>query len=113
SPPPPPPPSRSASVAVSARPALATAWSSSKATTSPSGVWDDGIEKVPSELGFMAGSQPSFSQLKGPFHNCITARPTRRNGGSRLRCRSRGGTKQRCPARARRVRFSLLQVVDQ
>jgi hypothetical protein len=24
---------------------------------------------VPSELGFMAGSQPPFSQLKGPFHN--------------------------------------------
>ena len=33
----------------------------------------------------MAGSQPPFSQLKGPFHNHITARATRRAGGSRLR----------------------------
>jgi hypothetical protein len=68
-------PSRSASVAVNARPALATAWSSSKATTRASRVWDDGIEKVPSELGFVAGPQPPFSQLKGPFHNRVTATP--------------------------------------
>jgi hypothetical protein len=40
------------------------------------GVCDDGIEKVPSELGFMAGSQPPFSQLKGPFH--ITSQPAPR-----------------------------------
>src|SRR5215217_2850848 len=37
---------------------------------------DDGIGKVPSELGFMAGSQPPFSQLKGPFH--ITSQPAPR-----------------------------------
>jgi hypothetical protein len=49
------------------------------------GVCDDGVEKVPSELGFVAGSQPPFSQLKGPFHNHITAHTTRRSGGSRLR----------------------------
>src|SRR5215218_4209956 len=78
-------PSRSASVAVSARPALATAWWSSKATTRALGVCDDGIEKVPSEWGCMAGSQPPFSQLKGPFHNHSTAHATRRGGGSRLR----------------------------
>jgi hypothetical protein len=30
---------------------------------------------VPSELGFMAGSQPPFSQLKGPFHNKVAATP--------------------------------------
>src|SRR5215203_4142918 len=77
-------PSRSASVAVSARPALATAWWSSKATTRALGVCDDGIEKVPSEWGCMAGSQPPFSQLKGPFHNHSTAHATRRGGGSRL-----------------------------
>ena len=40
------------------------------------GVCDDGIEQVPSELGFMAGSQPPFSQLKGPFH--ITSQPAPR-----------------------------------
>jgi hypothetical protein len=32
----------------------------------------------------MAGSQPPFSQLKGPFHNHSTAHATRRGGGSRL-----------------------------
>src|SRR5215204_3981878 len=81
-------PSRSASVAVSARPALATAWWSSKATTRALGVCDDGIEKVPSEWGCMAGSQPPFSQLKGPFHNHSTAHATRRGGGSRLKAKA-------------------------
>jgi len=38
-------------------------------------VWDDGLEKVPSELGFVAGSQPPFSQLKGPFHSTSQPAP--------------------------------------
>jgi len=38
----------------------------------------------------MAGSQPSFSQLKGPFHNHSTAHATRRGGGSRLSIRDDG-----------------------
>jgi hypothetical protein len=41
-----PPQDASVRVAVSARPALATAWSSSKATTGPLGVCDDDIEKA-------------------------------------------------------------------
>jgi hypothetical protein len=39
---------RSTNLAVSSRPALATACSSSNDTTSPPGLWDDDIEKVPS-----------------------------------------------------------------
>jgi GYD domain len=41
-------PSRCASAAGSSSPALATAWSSSKATASRCGLWEDDIEKVPS-----------------------------------------------------------------
>jgi hypothetical protein len=41
-------PSRSARVAASSRPALATAWVSSKQVSSWSRVWEDPIEKVPS-----------------------------------------------------------------
>jgi hypothetical protein len=40
--------SRSARVAGNSCPALATAWSSSKPTTGVLGLWEDGIEKVPS-----------------------------------------------------------------
>jgi hypothetical protein len=51
---------------------LATACWSSKATASESGLWDDGIEKVPSRSGSWLASQPPFSLLEGPFHTRIT-----------------------------------------
>jgi hypothetical protein len=54
-------------VAGSSSPALATAWSSSNTATMVLGLWEDGIEKVPSWSGPMDVSATPFSLLRGPF----------------------------------------------
>jgi hypothetical protein len=43
------------------------AWVSSKAMSSWSRVWEDGIEKVPSWSRIRQLSQAPFSQVRGPF----------------------------------------------
>jgi hypothetical protein len=71
--------SRWARVAGSSSPALATAWSS-KPTARRSGLWEDGIEKVPSWSGAMDVSATPFSLLRGPFSESGHARPHQHHG---------------------------------
>lgn len=79
-----------ASVAVSTRPAEATAWSSSKATARASRLCDACIGKVLRSWGPRMRPLTTFSQVGAPFPRMLSRFLLHICGGSRLSARSSG-----------------------
>jgi len=72
-----------------ARPASATAWSSSNITGRRDGLCEDGIEKVPFWSGELFLWRVQFSLIEAPFSRTVKPSKAYPHGGSRLRVPSR------------------------